>query len=194
VRSGTISPRPSAQELLAGLELGDEARQHLTAAAPGDGEQAVRGLVQEGLLTDATTVLVALLGDVRALEWACGCLRATPACQEDEVSREALAAAEAWVATPGEETRQRAVQACEEHDFRPPGAATAWAASAASWSGAAEPDAAHAIRGAVLLAATFDPNRAADVLTGFLERGLELARADAPREGGGRDAPRRTRR
>jgi hypothetical protein len=110
-----------------------------------------------------------------------------PACWSDEIAKEALTAGEAWVNEPGESTRNRAAATAKRHKFELPTAPAAWVAMAAAWTAAGQPapnDApsapakhltAHAVAGAIMLAAVAEPSRATELYRRFLETGVKIA-------------------
>jgi hypothetical protein len=98
-----------------------------------------------------------------------------------------MQAAEAWVKDPAETNREAALAAGSKHKFEMPGAPAAWTAMAAGWSNGTVatddenvPDppehlTAHAASGAIILAASAEPDRANEVYRKFLETGVQIA-------------------
>jgi hypothetical protein len=150
-------------------------------------EQFVERLFRAGLYSDSTRFLAYGLPKRHAVWWACLCVRSVPACCDDEISAGAMQATEAWVKDPTETNREAALAAGSKHKFEMPGAPAAWTAMAAGWSaGATATDdenvpappehlTAHAASGAIILAASVDPDRASEVSRKFLETGVQIA-------------------
>lgn len=172
-------------EICGDFDLQEEAKPHLSGE-PMPHEFLDR-LVRAKLYADATRFLAYGLPKREAVWWACLCVRSVPVCYGDEVADEALQAAEAWVKDPAEANREAALAAGNKHKFEMPGAPAAWAAMAAGWSGgtaktdkknAPEPPehlTAHAASGAILLAATVEPDQAKEMYRKFLETGVQIA-------------------
>ena len=172
-------------EICRDFELQQEAKAHLSGEP--SPEQFLDRLVQAELYVDAARFLAYALPEREAVWWACLCVRSVPACFGDEISTRALEAAEAWVKDPVDTKRQAALEAVNEHKFEMPTAPAAWAAMAAGWSrgSTATPDetvspsgehlTAHAVSGAIMLAATAEPDRAAEIYRRFLETGVQIA-------------------
>ena len=180
-----IAARPAA-EICGDFELQEEAKPHLSGEPMP--HEFVDRLVRARLYADATRFLAYGLPKREAVWWACLCVRNVPTCCGDEISTEALQAAEAWVKEPTEGNRQAAFAAGGKHNFEMPTAPAAWTAMAACWSGGAyvtteEEDipappehlTAHAASGAILLAATNNPDQAKEMYRKFLETGVQIA-------------------
>jgi len=167
--------------------LADEARPHLDGNPPP--EAFLERLVRADLGVDAVRFLAYALPEPDAVRWACRCVRTVFACCTDPASAAALVAAETWVDRPEAARRDVALQTGRRQKFEMPAAAAAWTAMAAGWAGgeaAASPDAenaptlpprcsAHAAAGAILLAASAEPDRAAARIREFLELGVRIA-------------------
>jgi len=179
-----ISGRTVA-EICGDFELQEEAKTHLGGQpAP---HEFVNRLVRAKLYDDATRFLVYGLPKRQAVWWACLCVRSVPVCYGDQVSAEALRAAEVWVKQPTDENHQAALTAGNKHKFEMPTAPAGWTAMAAGFSAGtnqaseestdvpSEQLTAHAASGAILLAATVQPDRAAEMYNGFLETGAQIA-------------------
>ncbi len=167
------------------FELQEEAEARLEGdPAP---HEFVDRLIRAGLHGEATRFLAYGLPEREAVRWAALCVRRVPACWSDEIAKEALAAGEAWVKEPGQSTRERASTAAGRHKFEMPTAPAAWVAMAAAWAksgsaapaetSAAQPEhmTAHAVSGAIMLAAAVEPDRATESYQGFLETGVKIA-------------------
>ena len=90
------------------------------------------------------------------------------------------------VKDPSELNREAALSSGGNHNFEMPGALAAWTAMAAGWSsGAAATDenapappehlTTHAASGAIILAATVEPEKAKEMYRKFLETGVQIA-------------------
>jgi hypothetical protein len=182
-----LDSKRTAEELCADVNLGKEARTLLT---PVDSpRQFVERLMERELLLDAIRVVARALPKLAAVRWACAC--AAPASGEAAMAPDAacVAAAERWAAEPSEDNRRAAMAAAAATDYSTPGA---WAAAAAGWSGGslAPPDmpvvpppdhlTAHAVAGAVALAAASDPEHLAERKIAFLQVALDLADGRRP--------------
>ena len=124
-----------------------------------------------------------------AVRWACAC--AAPASNEAAMVPDAscVAAAVRWADDPSEDNRRAAMAAAAATDYSTPGA---WAAAAAGLAGGslASPDVpvvpppdhltAHAVAGAVALAAASDPEHLAEREIAFLQAALDLADGRGP--------------
>ncbi len=175
----------SVAEICRNFQLQEEAKSYLSEETTP--EQFVEQLVRAKLHADATRFLAYALPKREAVWWACLCVRSLPACCGNRISTRALKSAEAWVGNPRERNREMALAAGRRHDFEMPSAPAAWAAMAAGWSDGAMPTGkeeisappqhltAHAASGAILLAATADPDQAAEVYRRFLDTGVEIA-------------------
>lgn len=179
-----ISGRTVA-EICGDFELQEEAKPHLNGEpAP---HEFVDRLIRAKLYADATRFLTYGLPKRQAVWWSCLCVRSVPACYSDQISAEALQAAEAWVKSSVETNRKAALSAGGKHNFEMLGAPAAWTAMAAGWSGGAaastnkdvpappEHLTAHAASGAILLAATVEPDQAKEMYRKFLETGVQIA-------------------
>ena len=180
-----IANRTSA-EICSDFELQEEARPHLNGEpAP---HEFVNRLFGAGLYADATRFLAYGLPKRQAVWWACLCVRSVPACCGDEISTESLKSAEVWAKDPSEYNREGALTTSGKHNFEMPGAPAAWAAMAAGWADEtpatteqedipAPPEhlTAHAASGAIILAATANPDQANQVYREFLEKGVQIA-------------------
>jgi len=172
-------------EVCRDFDLQEEAKPHLSGERMP--HEFVDRLVHAKLYADATRFLAYGLPKREAVWWACLCVRSVPACYGDEVAEEAIQAAEAWVKDPAEANREAALTAGRKHNFEMPGAPAAWAAMASGWSGgtaktdkknAPEPPehlTAHAASGAILLAATVEPDQAKEMYRKFLGTGVQIA-------------------
>ena len=175
----------TSESICGDFTLQEEARTHLSGG-PRPHEFMDR-LLRAGLHADATRFLAYGLPEREAVWWAALCARSVPACCSDEIAKGALAAGEAWVKEPGEMTRDRASAAAKRHKFELPTAPAAWVAMAAAWSAGAPPApgdpspappkhlTAHAVAGAVMLAAAVEPSRATESYQRFLETGVKIA-------------------
>ncbi|MHC4557347.1 MAG: DUF6931 family protein [Planctomycetota bacterium] len=172
-------------EICGDFELQEEAKAHLNGdPAP---HEFVDRLIRADLYADATRFLTYGLPKRQAVWWSCLCVRSVSACYGDQISAEVLQAAEAWVKDPVETNRKAALLAGGKHNFEMPSAPAAWTAMAAGWSGgvpsAGEEDmpalpehlTAHAASGAMLLAATIEPDQAKEMYRKFLETGVQIA-------------------
>jgi hypothetical protein len=181
----TLISGRTVREICGDFELQEEAKPHLGGEpAP---HEFVDRLIRAKLYADATRFLAYGLPKRQAVWWSCLCVRSVPACYGDQISAEALQAAEAWVKSPVETNREAALEAGGKHKFEMPTAPAGWVAMAAGWSG--EPTAtenedvpatpehltAHAASGAIILAATSEPERAAETYLKFLETGVHIA-------------------
>jgi hypothetical protein len=177
--------RRTLAEICRDFGLQEEAKVHLDGEATP--EQFIERLVRAKLYADATRFLAYGLPKREAVWWACLCVRSVPACCGDEIATEAMRAAEAWVKEPTEGNCQAALMAGSKHNFEMPGAPAAWTAMAAGWSGGAgetndknvfappEHLTAHAASGAIILAATVEPQQAKEMYRKFLEMGVQIA-------------------
>ena len=172
-------------EICGDFELQEEAKPHLSGEPMS--HEFVNRLVRARLYADATRFLAYGLPKRQAVWWACLCVRNVPACCGDEIAAEAMQAAEAWAKEPSEENRVAALTAGGKHNFEMPGAPAAWTAMAVGWSdGASVTDdenvpappehlTAHAASGAIILAATVEPDQAKGMYRKFLETGVQIA-------------------
>ena len=179
-----ISGRTVA-EVCQDFELQEETRAYLIGEP--SPQEFMDQLLQAELYVDATRFLAYALHEREAVWWASLCVRSVPACFGDEISTETLEAAEAWVKDPVDTKRQAALAAGKKHTFQMPTAPAAWAAMAVGWSGEthAAPDepvspssehlTAHAVSGAIMLSATAEADRAAEMYRRFLETGVQIA-------------------
>ena len=181
----TLMADRTVAEICGDFELQEEAKAHLSGGpAP---HEFIDRLVRTRLYADATRFLAYGLPKRHAVWWACLCVRSVLACCDDEISAGAMQATEAWVKDPTETNREAALAAGSKHKFEMPGAPAAWTAMAAGWSaGATATDdenvpappehlTAHAASGAIILAASVDPDRAGEVSRKFLETGVQIA-------------------
>ena len=175
----------SVAEICRRFQLQEEARSFLREeTAP---EAFVEQLVRAELCADAARFLTYALPKREAVWWACLCVRCIPACCGNRIGFRALKSAEVWVRNPRGTSREMALAAGQRHNFEMPTAPAAWVAMAAGWSNGAMPTGqatespapqyltAHAASGAILLAATVDPDRAAEIYRRFLETGVHIA-------------------
>lgn len=179
-----IAHRP-ASEICRDFELQEETEAILSKEPVP--ERFVERLIRAKLYTDAIRFLAYGLPKRQATWWSCLCVRMVPVCFSDQVSAEALAAAEALVKDPSEINREAALAAGRKHNFEMPGAPAAWTAMAAGWSGGADATTdedvpappehltAHAASGAILLAATTNPEQAKEMYRKFLDTGVQIA-------------------
>ena len=175
----------TAAKICGDFEAQEETKAHLSGEIMP--HEFVDRVVRASLYADATRFLAYGLPEREAVWWACLCVRSVPACCGDEIAAEAMQAAEAWIKNPEEENREVALAAGSKHKFEMPGAPAAWTAMAAGWSGGAtatddenvpEPPehlTAHAASGAIILAASAEPDRANEVYRKFLETGVQIA-------------------
>lgn len=175
----------TVQEICRDFELQEEAKPHLNGEpAP---HEFVDRLVQAKLLVDAVRFITYGLPERQSVRWACLCVRSVSACYGDQISAEALQAAEAWVKNPVETNREAALEIGGKHKFEMPTAPAGWTAMAAGWSGGSakavdenvpaslEHLTAHAASGAIMLAATSEPDRATEMYLKFIETGVQIA-------------------
>ena len=179
-----IAHRPSS-EICRDFELQEEAKAILSKEPVS--ERFVERLIRSKLYADATRFLAYGLPKRQAAWWSCLCVRIVPACFSEPISAEALAAAETWIKDPSEVNREAALAAGRKHNFEMPGAPAAWTAMAAGWSvGAvattdedipAPPEhlTAHAASGAIILAATAEPDQTKVMYRKFLDTGVQIA-------------------
>ena len=187
-----LDSQKTAAELCVDVELGKEARELLT---PEDNPRRfVERLMEHQFLLDAIRVVARALPKPAAVRWACSCV--LPALGEGAKVADAscVAAAERWAAEPSEENRRAAMAAAAATEYGTPGA---WAAAAAGWAegSLAPPDApvvpppdhltAHAVAGAVALAAASDPEQLEVRQSAFLQAALDLADVRGPIAKGG---------
>jgi hypothetical protein len=130
----------------------------------------IESLAAAGNFRDAVSCCAYLLPRQEAVWWACQCVRAGKK-ELTAAEIEALKAAEAWVKTPEEDFRQKALKVGGDE---PSDSAAIWACRAAAFSGGivsntpkgpvrAQPEAtARAVRAAVLIAATAVERKARD--------------------------------
>ncbi|MHC4328060.1 MAG: DUF6931 family protein, partial [Planctomycetota bacterium] len=175
----------TAAEICGDFELQEEAKPHLSGEPMP--HEFVNRLVRAKLYSDATRFLAYGLPKRQAVWWACQCVRNVSACCSDEIAADAMQAAEAWVKDPSEENRKAALTVGSKHNFEMPGAPAAWTAMAAGWSGGADATTnedvsaspehltAHAASGAIILAATAEPEQVDKAYRGFLETGVQIA-------------------
>ncbi len=181
----TMMSGRTVPEICGDFELQEEAKPHLNGGlAP---HEFLDLLIGAKLYADATRFLTYGLPKRQAVWWSCLCVRSVPACYGDQISAEALQAAEAWVKDPVETNREAALETGGKHKFEMPTAPAGWTAMAAGWSGGEsttddenvptppEHLTAHAASGAILLAATAVPDRAAETYLKFLETGVQIA-------------------
>ncbi|HEX3885023.1 MAG TPA: hypothetical protein VHW66_20380 [Stellaceae bacterium] len=184
--------RPPA-EICALFPLSDEGRAVFDPALPP--RDFVDRLCAGGLFPDAVRFLAYALPKREAVWWACLAARAALGEGAPKPQADALAAAEAWVYKPEEDSRRAAMASANAAGLDNP---ASWAAVAAFWSDGslAPPDApvvppgdtltAGAVAGAVLLGAVQrEPDRAPEKYRLFIAQALDIARG-----GNGRvDAP-----
>ena len=175
----------TAADICGDFELKEETNAYLSGEPTP--EQFVQRLFRAKLYSDSTQFLAYGLPKRHAVWWACLCVRSVPACCADEISAGAMQATETWVKDPTEANREAAMAAGIKHKFEMPGAPAAWTAMAAGWSaGATATDdengpgpqeylTSHATSGAIILAASVDPDRAGKVSRKFLETGVQIA-------------------
>ena len=181
----TIISGRTVPEICGDFELQEEAKVHLNGEpAP---HEFVDRLVQAKLHTDAVRFITYGLPERQAVRWACLCVRSVPACYGDQISAEALQAAETWVKEPTDTNREVALATGGKHKFEMPTAPAGWTAMAAGWSGPsakkddenvpAPPEhlTAHAASGAIILAATSEPDRVTEIYLKFIETGVQIA-------------------
>ena len=174
--------KKTAAELCADVDLGKEARELLT---PEDNpRQFVQRLMEHDLLLDTIRVVARALSKPVAVRWACSCAVQASGERAKVPDASCVAAAERWAAEPSEENRRAAMAAAAATDYGTPGA---WAAAAAGWAGGSlappevplvpPPDhlTAHAVAGAVTLAAASDPEQLETRQIAFLHAALDLA-------------------
>ena len=143
-------------------------------------------LIDHGHYYDAVTFLAHAIPAREATWWACLCTREHRD-NSDDAYRHAHTAAEAWVRKPTEDKRRKAEEAAEAGHYNTP---ASWAAAAAFWSGgsvapagepAMDPPAylyAHAVSGAIVMAAGQDMPAEADVAARYqryLKHGINIA-------------------
>ena len=179
----TIIANRTAAEICRDFDLQEEAKTHLSGEPTP--EQFTERLVRANFFSDTVKFLVYALPERQAVWWTCLCVRTVPC--DDEISVRALEAAEAWAKDPAENRREAALAAGGKHNFEMPGAPAAWAAMAAGWSGGADATTgedvpappehltAHAASGAIILAATAEPEQAKEMYRKFLETGVRIA-------------------
>ena len=111
--------------------------------------QQSKALNKEGLSTDAVKSLAHGLPEKDSIKWASASAEkvSNPAHQAD---CQAIQAAKAYCQNPNPDTQKAAALAAANTDHQTPGA---WAAQSAAWAGAGGGLSAHAVTGAVLLAA-----------------------------------------
>lgn len=174
---------PMAGAITAQFQLSDEAaavldREALPAAA-------LTALLAAGCHSDAANFLAFALPKREAVWWGCLCTRATLPEPPKAAEARALAAAEAWVYQPTEESRRAAMDAAEAAGFDNP---SSWNAVGAFWSGGSmaplgqpvvppgDDLTGKAISGAVILASVRnDPLAAPSRLQEFLIWGIDIA-------------------
>jgi len=106
-------------------------------------------LNQKELPVDAVKSMAHDLPERKSVWWAAQSARKV-ANSANTSDFEAIQAAETWVKNPTSQTQKLASVAASKTDFQTPGP---WAAQAAAWAGAGGGLSAHAVAGAVLLAA-----------------------------------------
>ena len=159
--------------------------------APGTEESPLAylmGLAEAGHLPDATSFLAAALPRREGVWWACRCIRSILGATGSTKTEAALAAAEAWTASPGDLNRRKAMAAAEAVGFVDPAGCAALAVFLSG--GSIVPpqlkevpppsgSCARALAGAVQLAAVrVEPPRIAATYRGFLDLGLAVARGE----------------
>jgi len=177
-----LDSKKTAAELCADVDLGNEARELLK---PEDNPRKfVQRLMEHELLLDAIRVVARALSKPVAVRWACSCVVQAFGEGAKVPDASCVAAAERWAAEPSEENRRAAMAAAATTDYGTPGA---WAAAAAGWAGGSlappevplvpPPDhlTAHAVAGAVALAAASDPEQLEARQIVFLQTALDLA-------------------
>ncbi len=144
--------------------------------------QQAQALNQKELSSDAVKSLAHGLPERDSVKWAAASAEqvANPAHQAD---LEAIQAAKVWVQNPTPETQKAAAAAAAKSDFQTPGA---WAAQGAAWAGGGGGLTAHAVTGAVLLAAAqggkpVSPPGVASPKPDIPELAAEVAKPKAPR-------------
>jgi hypothetical protein len=119
--------------------------------------QQAQALNQKELSSDAVKSMAHGLPERDSVKWAAASAEkvSNPAHQPD---LEAIRAAKAWTQNPTPEAQKAAALAASKTDFQTPGP---WAAQGAAWAGSGTGLTAHAVTGAVLLAAAQGgkPNR-----------------------------------
>lgn len=137
------------------------------------------------LLWAAVRLLSYALPEREAVWWACSCVAQTAPAVMAILERKALAAAEAWVRSPGSDTRRNAARAAAAAGYD---SAAAWAARGAYASRPALPlhtRGGKRVEMAILRAAEQDNTiPEATRLLGFIESGRDIAGG-----GGGRPPP-----
>lgn len=144
---------------------------------------AINKLFDKKYYIDGVKVLAHALPKRESVWWACLAVRQSNI-SEGSDDDAALRAAEEWARQPTEENRQQCKLLSEKLGHK---TAAAWAATAATWctGSIADPDQpevappeklyAHAVAGAVSLAAVGDPAQAEALYDRFLQQGLNLA-------------------
>ncbi|MEX2176508.1 MAG: FHA domain-containing protein [Pirellulaceae bacterium] len=192
--AGAAAASPSPASLASGLAIASAAA--VCQVAPLDDAskamlvqdmpvaQFVQLLASRELFLDAVRVVAYSATKRSAVDWACRCIRLAAVDEISPADKEAMAAAEAWVADPAEDRRRQAGSAAELTKHETP---AGWAAMAAFWSGGSmgPPTApvvppgptltAHAASGAVMLAAVArQPEKMADKYHEFLRLASEV--------------------
>jgi hypothetical protein len=112
--------------------------------------QQAQALNKQQLSTDAVKSLAHGLPEPKSVQWATASAERVTN-PEHTTDFQAVQAAKAWCQSPGPQTQQLAAQAAQKAGFQTPGA---WAAHAAASVGTGGGLTAHAVTGAVLLAAS----------------------------------------
>lgn len=182
VNAMALDSDQTAGELCKDVDLGEEA---LALIEPQrNPRQFVHGLIERRLLFDAIRVVARALPKQLAVQWACACVGPAMEGRAEGSESDCLDAAARWAAEPSEENRKAAADLAEAAGYDTP---SAWAAAAAGWSGGslAPPDlpavpppdhlTAHAVSGAIGLAAAAVPEQVEERQIAFLQAGLDLA-------------------
>lgn len=148
-------------------------------------EQYLEALINDKQYYSAVIFLAHALPKREAVWWACVCSKSivTEETKKDDV--DALKSAEQWVYNPNEENRRLAEKLALKTEFISP---PSWAAMGAFWSGGSvtginDPPVppsqylyAHAVAGAVNLAATIDPELdPVNIYLDFIKKGMDIA-------------------
>jgi hypothetical protein len=172
----------NAAELSRESQISDESKAMLVDDLPVP--QFIDLLSSREQFLDALRVVAHSLAKRSAVDWACRCVRSAVGEDLNATDGDAIQAAEAWVAEPGEERRRRAHAAAEAAEHK---TAASWAAMAAFWSSGSMGPAsapvvppaahltAHAAAGAAMLAAVArQPEKAPEKYRKFLDIGREI--------------------
>lgn len=149
-------------------------------------------LIQDGQTMDAIRFLAHALPEREAVRWACSCVRRLPSCYENSTAARALAATEAWIQSPESNTHNQVQRLSQSLTYEMPTAPCDWAVAAAARSqeglsteqqqgpGTPKHLTAHAVAGAINLAATSDTEQANEHYHLFLEMGIKIAQGKTP--------------